>query len=37
VHTPRRCGLPASAGTLLRDGAMRRALRISWLIVGIRS
>lgn len=35
VHTPRRCGHPAKAGTLLRLALTRLGLRTSWLIVGI--
>src|SRR6266513_6305225 len=35
VHTPRFCGEPASAGTLLLAGKRVRALRTSWLTVGI--
>src|SRR4249920_3395188 len=37
VHTPRFCGEPASAGTLLLAGRRIRALRTNWLIVGIIS
>src|SRR5262245_20031176 len=37
VHTPRFCGEPASAGTLLLAGKRVRALRTNWLIVGIIS
>ena len=33
--TPRRCGHPFRAGTLLREGLSWRGLRISWLTVGI--
>jgi hypothetical protein len=35
VHTPRFCGDPASAGTLLFAGKRARPLRTNWLIVGI--
>src|SRR5512144_1117059 len=35
VQTPRFCGAPASAGTLLRDGGEDLGLRTSWLIVGM--
>src|SRR6185437_15595270 len=37
VHTPRFCGLPPSAGTLLLVGSLRRPLRSNWLIVGMFS
>jgi hypothetical protein len=37
VQTPRFCGHPVNAGTLLRFGFSPRGLRINWLIVGIRS
>src|SRR5215510_3195184 len=37
VQTPRFCGEPASAGTLLLAGRRIRALRTNWLIVGIIS
>src|SRR5258708_32904457 len=37
VQTPRFCGEPASAGTLLLAGRRVRALRTNWLIVGIIS
>src|SRR5512144_1442417 len=35
VQTPRFCGAPASAGTLLRKGGEDLGLRTSWLIVGM--
>src|SRR5215475_5328110 len=37
VQTPRFCGEPASAGTLLLAGRRVRAFRTNWLIVGIIS
>src|SRR6185437_17120079 len=37
VHTPRFCGLPPSAGTLLLVGSFVRPLRSNWLIVGMFS
>src|ERR1700704_6549484 len=37
VHTPRRCGLPLSAGVLVLVVFAWRPLRTSWLIVGIRA
>jgi hypothetical protein len=35
VHTPRFCGHPSSAGTLLLNIFGLRGLRTSWLIVAI--
>src|SRR6266550_3168999 len=35
VHTPRFCGEPASAGTLLLLCGRTRGLRTNWLIVGM--
>src|SRR5665648_770389 len=37
VHTPRRCGLPLSAGVLVLVTLSWRPLRTSWLIVGTDS
>src|SRR3954470_6552408 len=37
VHTPRRCGLPLSAGVFVLGVFAWRPLRTSWLIVGIRA
>src|ERR1019366_5520554 len=37
VHTPRRCGLPLSAGVLVLVTLSWRPLRTSWLIVGTYS
>src|SRR3954471_13488428 len=37
VHTPRFCGLPPSAGTLLLVWIFLRPLRSNWLIVGMFS
>src|SRR5450759_4403169 len=37
VHTPRRCGLPLSAGVLVLETLSWRPLRTSWLIVGTDS
>src|SRR5690348_9705214 len=37
VHTPRFCGLPPRAGTLLLVGSFLRPLRSNWLIVGMFS
>src|SRR6185312_14252128 len=36
THTPRRNGLPARAGDLDLVRTLRRPLRTSWLMVGIR-
>src|SRR5580698_7878185 len=36
VHTPRFCGLPARAGTLVFSLRRVRALRTSWLTVDMR-